>query len=460
MPKGKKMAGSEFINKLLFYLKDRTWTKTSKILRDLGIEVNDKEINNCRNTLNYLMTNGSGVVRRGVGHFEWMIDESSHKPEKKDMNIPNLPVKKERNPWDDDDFLPTPANFMPVTRTEKPLPAPSSSQVGNEAVNNRIAALERTVGELKGETGTCVKGFATMTELVAKFVSEIEELKEEVGATKVIEIKQYKKPVVKMDGLVPDVFKRVLDLANCRKNILLVGPAGCGKTTIGEMISKALNLKFGAVVCTAGMSESHLLGKELQNISDGTSKFRGTDFVTCYEEGGVYLLDELDAADPNVLLCVNTALSNGYINLPSRPKKSRAEKHEDFICIATANTFGRGANRTYSGRNQLDESTIDRFRMGQVECDYDKRIERKLCPDEEILKHCWSIREGIEKHAMRRIMSTRFIADAYDMKMGAGWKIDDVNKAFFCGWSEEEKKKVILGGSTPVKSDYRDYPKY
>lgn len=449
----KKIRGAEFINKLLFYLKGRTWTKTSKILRDLGIEVTDKEINNCRITLNHLMETGKGVVRRGVGHFEWMLCETA---QQEDMKIhdykspfpaPRIPEWPEDEDEDDEDIYGN--KKVPVPATEKPLTAPSTSQAGSEAVNNRIAALERSVVALDKDTKECSKGFSHVTETVVKLVKQIEELRDEVGATQTIEIKQYKKPKVVLDGIVPDVFKRVLALANCRMNILLVGPSGCGKTTLSELISKALALRFGAVVCTAGMSESHLLGKELQNISDGTSKFRGTDFVTCYEEGGIYLLDELDAADPNVLLCVNTALSNGYINLPSRPKKPRATKHEDFICIATANTCGRGANRTYSGRNQLDEATIDRFRIGLVECDYDKRVERALCPDEEILKHCWNIREGIEKHAMRRIMSTRFIADAYKMKVGADWKLEDINQAFFSGWSEDEKRKVISGASEP-----------
>jgi cobaltochelatase CobS len=39
-----------------------------------------------------------------------------------------------------------------------------------------------------------------------------------------------------------------------------------------------------------------------------------------------------------------------------------------------ANTFGTGADRQYVGRNQLDESTLDRFRIGQIERDYDSEI--------------------------------------------------------------------------------------
>lgn len=37
-----------------------------------------------------------------------------------------------------------------------------------------------------------------------------------------------------------------------------------------------------------------------------------------YEEGGVFLLDEVDAADANVLLVINQALANGHLPVPNR----------------------------------------------------------------------------------------------------------------------------------------------
>ena len=245
-----------------------------------------------------------------------------------------------------------------------------------------------------------------------------------------------------MEGIIPKVFDKVLDLAAARKNILLVGPAGCGKTTIGFLVAKALNLRFSGIVCTVGMSETHILGKETHNITKGTTKYQSTEFVECYETGGLYLFDELDGADPNMLLCVNSALSNGYLMLPARLNQNRANRHADFVCCATANTTGKGANRTYSGRNQLDEATLDRFRIGMVEVDYDKDVEKQLCPDDELLQKCWAIRAKIESNNLKgRIMSTRFIAEAYDM-LSRGWKLADILTTYFVGWGEDERRKV------------------
>ena len=94
--------------------------------------------------------------------------------------------------------------------------------------------------------------------------------------------------------------------------------------------------------------------------------------------GGVFLFDEIDAADANVLLVVNSALANGRMSVPSRHDQPVAKKHSEFVCIAAANTFGRGADRVYVGRNELDEATLDRFRIGNAPRFQRPRLRKRL----------------------------------------------------------------------------------
>lgn len=244
------------------------------------------------------------------------------------------------------------------------------------------------------------------------------------------------------DTILPKHFDRVLALCNMRKNVLLVGPAGCGKTHAAELAAAALGLKFASVSCTAGMSEATLTGRVRPKLQ-GDDLFQTTDFLDCYEGGGVFLFDEFDAADPNLLLVVNTALANGYCNVPNRDGATRAKRHQDFVAVATANTFGRGATRVYAGRNQLDEATLDRFRIGFIECDYDRTLEQALCPDDELRRWGWAVRDAIDKAQLRRVMSTRFLRDAYDMKVGAGWSLKECQDAYYAGWSADERNKVL-----------------
>lgn len=241
--------------------------------------------------------------------------------------------------------------------------------------------------------------------------------------------------------VVPACFKKVTQLAAARKPIMLVGPAGCGKTHLGAMVAKALGLSFSAISCSAGMSEAHLLGRAIPNVADGSSVFQTTDFLEAYEGGGLFLLDEVDAADSNLLLVLNSALANGYLSVPARTDDPSAIKHKDFVLIASANTFGRGSDRLYVGRSQLDEATLDRFRIGTVEVDYDKTIETSLCPDQRLLGVLWQVRDLIRVNSLRRIMSTRFIKDAYEMASSAGWEIEEILATFFQGWNIDEARR-------------------
>ena len=148
-------------------------------------------------------------------------------------------------------------------------------------------------------------------------------------------------------------------------NVSLIGPAGSGKTTLAKQVATALDLSFyfnGAID-----SEYKLSG-----YKDATGTYHTTAFREAFEKGGVYLFDEIDASGPRALLAFNAALANGNESFPDR----QVEKHKDFRCIAAANTYGRGANRVYVGRNQLDGATLDRFIT--VDMDYDPLFEFKI----------------------------------------------------------------------------------
>ena len=96
------------------------------------------------------------------------------------------------------------------------------------------------------------------TEMLRAMVADaLSQLKPEV---KEIVVKVADRPAVKMDGKVHEKFAEILDLAAQRMEILMVGPAGCGKSHLAEQIAKALGLRFGSISCSAGMSEGQITG--------------------------------------------------------------------------------------------------------------------------------------------------------------------------------------------------------
>jgi cobaltochelatase CobS len=134
-------------------------------------------------------------------------------------------------------------------------------------------------------------------------------------------------------------------LASARMNILLIGPAGSGKTYLAAQVAECLGLPFAFISCSAGMSEGQLLGRLIPTGEGGKFEYLISEFVRCYENGGVFLFDEIDAADSNTLLVLTAALANGHMAVPNRPGNPIAKKHPDFVCIAAANTYGTGADR-------------------------------------------------------------------------------------------------------------------
>ena len=275
---------------------------------------------------------------------------------------------------------------------------------------------------------------------------EQEVLKEEIGKTqtKEIVVKEKGKDDRKVEGHCHPQFELVLRLAKQGRNIMLVGPTGSGKSHMGDQIAKVMfddNDKFSAISFVDGMPPSNLTGRMVLNEQGGMI-YRESALIRLVRNGGIFLGDEMDNADPNTLLIVNTLLANGYIVIPETGEKVTC--HPDFVFIATCNTYGRGADRLYVGRNQLDEATIDRFRMGLVELEYDKSLETSLCPHEGLREKLWAIREKVTTHRLERVVSTRFIKEAYEEHLAGSdhtWIVGQLVQ----GWSKDELAYVGMG---------------
>ena len=251
-------------------------------------------------------------------------------------------------------------------------------------------------------------------------------------------VKVGNKKTKKMTAVLPVYFDKLLQLAVERRNILLVGPAGCGKTHTAALLAEALDLPYGSQSCSAGVSESVFTGWLLPIGDNGKFGHVMSLFLKCYEEGGVFLLDEMDRADPNVAVFLNQALAQDSFYLPQRFENPQVKKHPDFIAIAAANTFGGGADAIYHSANALDGSTLDRFRMGTLAVDYDTNVEQSLV-EADVLDWGLKVRETIAKHRMRRIMSTRVMIDASVMMRNQDWTLEDVEATYFSDWTPEEK---------------------
>lgn len=234
-------------------------------------------------------------------------------------------------------------------------------------------------------------------------------------------------------GLIHYCFEEVLLFASQRIDVMLVGAAGSGKTTTCHKVADALAIEFYAQSVGAQTTTSNLIG-----YMDAMGKYVETMLYQAYKNGGVYLLDEIDAGNANVLTALNALLANGSYRFPNGECVSR---HADFICIAAGNTMGRGANRSYVGRNQLDAATLDRFCV--IEHDYDETLERQLAGNDEWTLNVQRYRHAAEALGERVIISPRAsMKGAVMIKAGMKWKRAE-ETIIWKGIDETIKNKII-----------------
>jgi cobaltochelatase CobS len=176
-------------------------------------------------------------------------------------------------------------------------------------------------------------------------------VREEVPAPPTIRVVVPDRPEVEI-GRQHERFPLLLQVLACGLNVLLVGPAGTGKTTAARKAAEALGLTFSCLSVGPQTSKSDLLG-----FVDAGGTYRESLFVQAYRDGGVFLLDEIDAGNAGVLTVLNAALAGDVMATPV----GMVARSPRFLTVAGANTYGQGASRQYVGRNQLDAATLDRF---------------------------------------------------------------------------------------------------
>lgn len=205
-------------------------------------------------------------------------------------------------------------------------------------------------------------------------------------------------------------------------NIWMVGPAGCGKSTMARNVANNLGLPYLCISCGIGTSSTEFIGYKYPNRE-------ATKFADYYSKPSIILLDEFTALDPSVAQVVNAALANGEIETTT----GLVKRNPNCIIIATSNTFGSGADRQYVANNQLDASTIDRFVGGIIEITYSEAFESQY--DEEVVDYVNEIRACIAINKLRRVASTRMIQAGHALKQ---YGITDWRERLLVNWTDNE----------------------
>lgn len=213
---------------------------------------------------------------------------------------------------------------------------------------------------------------------------------------------------------------KVLALVAAKRAVWLGGGPGVGKSHLAGLVAERLGVSLYPVSCHAQMNEAKLLGY----VSPITGETKRTPFREAFEHGGVFLLDEVDNGNSNLLAALNSALSNGFMQF----EDALVYKHENFVCIATANTKGHGPEAGYLGRQAIDLATLDRFCALEVPIDeaLEERLVREINPThaDSIIKAVRAIRKHVETNGLGVLVTPRTSLDAAHV-MNHGFTLEE-----------------------------------
>lgn len=208
---------------------------------------------------------------------------------------------------------------------------------------------------------------------------------------------------IKVEGA-HDKLPRVLKHLSRGLHVMVVGPAGTGKTSLAADAAKALDVPF----FKQSMSPTMPLSK-LDGYMNAAGSYVRVLLREAWEHGGLFLFDEIDNSHPGVLAALNDLLSGDLAAFAD----GMIPKNEKFYVIAAANTYGRGADRQYVARQAMDAATLDRFSI--IEVEVDEALEERICVSTglaheqvtEVLAHVRKLRSSASRQKMRVVVSPR-----------------------------------------------------
>ena len=135
--------------------------------------------------------------------------------------------------------------------------------------------------------------------------------------------------------------------------VLIIGPKGTGKTTLVRKFANQINKDLLSINFSLRTRESHLIGTN--TIDNGQINFVNGILVRSMTEGNLLYLDELNAAEPDVLLRLDEALDDR--------KQIVLKESEGQIIIAKEGWFSIGTINPLShvGTKELPPQIISRF---------------------------------------------------------------------------------------------------
>jgi len=143
--------------------------------------------------------------------------------------------------------------------------------------------------------------------------------------------------------------------------VLIIGPKGTGKTSLVREYATQKSIELKSINFSLRTRESHLIGTK--NLIEGNIGFDEGILVKSMKEGNILYLDEINAAEADVLLRLDEALDDRR-QIVLKESDGRVIKAKDsWFVVATINPL------TQVGTKELPPQILSRFPV-RIRLDY------------------------------------------------------------------------------------------